>query len=223
MHANVERTSRTALCLLALAMLAACAAAPPQPAEDDGLVPVPTAMLDELFVDPNVPLSNYKRVMVDPVEISFKEGWRKDHPDISDHDLEQFSKQLSTMLHDTLVKEFARGGYTLVESPEHDVLRVRAKIEGADFPAPEMNTDKVVQAPSQGRMILRVQGFDGLSETLVARGRDEKEDPRSRVILRADRVSAQVWAQQVFDEWAQKLRSALDVAKVHAGARTPRQ
>jgi hypothetical protein len=206
-------------------MLAGCAAAlqRPEDVSDDGLVRVPTALLDELFVDPTVPLSNYKRVMIDPVEISFTDGWRKDHPELSDHDFEVFSKRLTTMLHDTLVKEFARGGYTLVESPEHDVLRVRASIEDAFFPAPEQSPDKTVQVLSQGRMTLRVQGYDGPSEALVARGRDGEVDPQRRVLERADRVSAQVWAQQVFDEWAQKLRSAMDVAKVHAGARTPNQ
>lgn len=222
MHASVERTSK-ALCLLVLAILAACASAPPPPAEDDGLVPVPTAMLDELFVDPNVPLSNYKHVMVDPIEISFKDGWRQQHPELSDHEYEVFTRQLTTMLHDTLVKEFARGGYTLVESPDHDVLRVHASIVDADFAAPEVGVDKSTVVYNQGGMTLRVQGFDAPSGALVARARDVDGDLDTRIAKRADRTAALVLAQQVCDRWAEKLRSALDVAKVHAGARTPRQ
>ena len=222
MHVNFAGTSK-ALCVLAFAMLAACATAPPQPVEDDGLVPVPTAMLDELFVDPAVPLSHYKHVMVDPVEISFKDGWRRQHPDLSDHEYEVFTKQLTTMLHDTLVKEFARGGYTLVESPDQDVLRVHASIVDADFVAPEVGVDKSTLAYNQGAMTLRVQGFDAPSGELVARARDVDGDQETRTAKRVSRTTSLVLAQQVFDRWAEKLRSALDVAKVHAGARTPRQ
>jgi hypothetical protein len=72
-------------------------------------------------------------------------------------------------------------------------------------------------------MTMRVQGFDGPSGSLVARGRDEEMDPEPRTFKRADRVSANILAQKIFDQWAQKLRSALDVAQIHAGARTPQQ
>ena len=219
----VARSTRTALCILAIVLLAACATAPPQPAEDDGLVPVPTAMLDELFVDPTVPLSNYKRVMIDPIEISFRDGWRQQHPDLSDHDFEVLTRQLTTMLHDTLVKEFARGGYTLVESPDHDVLRVHASIVGAEFAGPEVGVDKSTRTYNLGGMTLQVQGFDGPSGALVARARDVDGDQETRIFKLADRTSTLVLAQQVFDRWAEKLRSAMDVAKVHAGARTPQQ
>ncbi len=226
MHRNVGTTAKAALCVSWIwATLAGCATTPPHPQDvnDDGLVPVPTAMLDELFVAPDVPLSNYKRVMIDPIEVNFTDGWRKKHPDFNDHDYELFRARLAKMLHDTLVKEFARGGYALAESPDHDVLRVRASIQDADFAAPETGVDKTTGVYIEGKMTLRVQGFDGPSGTLVARGRDEEMDPEPRTFKRADRVSANVLAQKIFDQWAQKLRSALDVAQVHAGARTPNQ
>ena len=60
--------------LVIAACLAGCAQTPPLPAIDDGLLPVPNAMLDELFVAPNVSLANYKRVIVDPIEVDFKDG-----------------------------------------------------------------------------------------------------------------------------------------------------
>jgi len=214
-----------ALLLVIAATLAGCAQTPQRPdvANDDGLVPVPGAMLDELFVAPNVSLAHYKRVIVDPVEINFKDGWRKQHPDMSNHDFEVFRSRLAAMLHKTLVKEFARGGYVLAESPDQDVLRVKPGIVDADFAAPEVGDAKSTVVMDEGRMTLSLQGYDAPSGALVARARDEERDPKERQAKRADRISAYVLAQRIFDEWAAEVRSALDVAQVKAGARTPRQ
>jgi len=180
-------------------------------------------MLDELFVAPNVSLANYKRVIVDPIEVDFKDGWRQQHPDLSDHDYEVFRSRLAEMLHETLVKEFARGGYALAESPGLDVLRVHASIVDAEFAGPEVGVDRSTVVYDRGKMTLRVQGFDAPSGALVARASDRDGDQETRTAHLADRTWTMFMAQQVFDRWAEKLRSAMDVARVQAGARAPRQ
>src|SRR3954471_21836198 len=123
----------TSLTVLICASLLGCAAAKPEPDPDDGLVRVETSLLDELYVAPNVSLAHYQRVMLDPIDIEFKDGWRQGHPDLSDRDFEHFKSQLTSDLHDTLLAEFTRGGYTIAEAPAQDVLRVRAGIADADF------------------------------------------------------------------------------------------
>jgi hypothetical protein len=180
-------------------------------------------MLDELYVAPNVSLAHYQRVLLEPVEIQFKDGWRMNHPDMSDQEFEHFRTQLTTALHDTLVAELARGGYTIAEAPAQDVLRLRVGAEGVDFAAPETGVDKSTRVYKDGEMTLRAQGFDSPSGALIARTRDHEEDPENRSLRRADRVSAIHNAQLIFEKWAQELRSALDVAKVSAGARTLQQ
>src|SRR4051794_12063115 len=153
--------------LVCCALLLGCAAHPkPDEAADDGLVRVETAQLDELYVAPNVSLAHYRRVMLDPIDIEFKDGWRQDHPDLTDQDLEHFKSQLTSDLHDTLVAELARGGYTIAEAPAPDVLRVRAGIEDADFVGPEVNVDKSTAVYVDGKMTLRVQAFDAPSGAL---------------------------------------------------------
>jgi hypothetical protein len=215
---NHNATAAVLIC----ASLLGCAAAQPKPDEaaDDGLVRVETGLLDELYVAPNVSLAHYQRVMLDPIDIEFKDGWRQGHPDLSDRDFEHFKSQLTSDLHDTLLAEFARGGYTIAEAPAQDVLRVRAGIADADFAAPEVNVDKKTLVYLDGKMTLRVQGFDAPSGALIARAKDYEEDPETRSANRADRVSALHNAHMIFEKWAQELRSALDVAKVRAGARS---
>jgi hypothetical protein len=208
----------------ACAAITACSNHPveTQP-EDDGLVRVETAMLDELYVAPNVPLANYQRVMLDPIEIDFKDGWRSQHPDMDDREFEVFRTRLADMLHEMLVKELAAGGYQLAEAPDKDVLRLSAVISDVQFAAPEAGADKTTSAYIDGKMTLNVRGFDAPSGALVARAKDYEEDPEVRILQRADRVSAMHNAQMMFEKWAQEVRSALDVAKVRAGARTPRK
>src|SRR4051812_31601550 len=208
--------------LVCCALLPGCATHPkPDEVADDGLVRVETTMLDELYVAPSVSLAHYQRVMLDPIDIEFKDDWRLKHPDLSDRDFEHFKSQLTSDLHDTLVAELARGGYTIAEAPAQDVLRVRAGIADADFAAPEVNMDKKTAVYVDGKMTLRVQGFDAPSGALVARAKDFEEDPETRSLQRADRVTALHTAHRIFEKWAQELRSALDVARVSASARKP--
>jgi hypothetical protein len=210
----------SALCVL----LSGCTATPP-PADvsEDGLRRVEISLFDELYVAPGVSLANYKRVMIDPVEITFKKDWRKRHPDLSDRDFEVFRGELARLLHEKLVTELARGGYTIAESPDKDVIRLRPSIEKADFAGPEPAGEKKTLTYVDGEMTLLVQGFDGPSGALIARAKDFEEDPETRILERADRITAYYNAQKIFKEWAEALRSAMDVAKVRAGARTPNQ
>jgi uncharacterized protein DUF3313 len=212
-----------AMLFIVNAVLCGCASAPDQPQvpADDGLVRVENALLDELYVAPGVSLAHYQRVMVDPVEATFRDGWKARHPDMSSRDIELLGTQLAQRLRDTLVNELARGGYLLAEAPAPDVLRLRASIEDIDFPGPEMGSDISTHAYYDGYMTLRVLGFDAASGALVARARDHEEDMGTGRLERADRVRTMVNAQKMFDDWARELRSALDVAKVRAGARTP--
>jgi len=206
------------------AALAGCASTPPKAeVSDDGLQRVEISLFDELYVAPGVSLANYQRVMIDPIEITFKKDWRKKHPDLSNRDFEVFRSELARLLHEKLVTELAHGGYTIAESPDKDVIRLRASIESADFAGPEPAGEKKTLAFTDGEMTLRVLGFDGPSGALVARVKDYEEDNETRILERADRITAYHNAQKIFKEWAEALRSAIDVAKVRAGARTPNQ
>jgi Protein of unknown function (DUF3313) len=217
---GMKRFACIAIAWGVVAAFAGCAIhLPEEPANDDGLVLVEKSLLDELYVAPGAPLAHYQRVMIDPIEITFKEDWRKNHPDLSDKDFEALRTRLTTMLQEILVEEFGRGGYTLAEAPATDVLRVRASLVDVDLTSPETNLDKHTLARSDGEMTLRVEAFDAPSGALVARARDYEKDPESQRFERVDRISTSVAARRIFEKWAEALRSALDVAHVSANAR----
>src|SRR5688572_26565135 len=225
MRENFQRIVAAAILASTLCLTLGCAAAPTNPDDlaDDGLQRIETALLDELYVAPNVSLANYQRVMLDPIEVNFKDGWRMQHPDLGDKEFELLRTRLAALLQEMLVAELARGGYMLAEAPAPNVIRLRASIVDADFAAPEAGVDRSTMVYTDGKMTLRVQGFDSPSGALVARAKDHEEDPETRSLQRADRVSTFVNAKRIFEKWAQELRSALDAAKVSAGARKPQQ
>jgi len=217
--------ARIPLATLVCTTLLACASLQPKPDEaaDDGLVRVDSALLDELYVAPDVSLAHYQRVMLDPIAVEFKKGWRQQHADMTDRELEHFTTQLTTLFHDILVAELARGGYSIAEAPATDVLHLRIALEDVDFAAPETAADKSTVVYKNSEMTLRAQGFDSASGALVARARDNELDPDLRSAKYADRLRALRDAKLIFEKWAQELRSALDVAKVSAGARKLQQ
>jgi hypothetical protein len=212
-----------AACLGALLMNTAIGAAKPDEVVDDGLVRVEHSLLEELYISPNAPLSHYKRVSIDPIEVTFRKGWRKEHPDVSDQEFAEFCDGLAQSLRDALVAELARGGYTLTDAADPDVLRVQASIEKVQFTAIEKGDDKTIAAyDDQIRMMLRVRAFDAPSSVLVARAKDYVMAPRQG-LQSAGVVRANLISRRIFEKWAVEFRSALDVAKLSTGEAQARE
>ena len=209
-------------CLGALLVGSAIQAAKPEEVVDDGLVRVEHSLLDELYVSPNAPLSHYSRVSIDPVEVSFKNGWRKEHPEMGDNEFNALCDGLAQALREALVAELARGGYALTDTPGSDVLRIHASIEKANFASAAKGEDMRTFSQVTGSMTLRIHAFDAPSSILVARAKDFEVTPRTDAFERADIVSTNVKARRIFEKWAEEFRSALDVAHANPGVPLPR-
>jgi hypothetical protein len=222
------RVARIAAACLAAVLVgssiqAAKPEAKPEEVVDDGLVRVEHSLLEELYVSPNAPLSHYKRVSIDPIEVSFRKGWRKEHPEVSDQLFADFCDGLAQTLREVLVAELARGGYTLTDSTDPDVLRVHASIEKVEFTAIEKGEDRTMASyDDRTKMMLRVQAFDAPSSVLVARAKDYVMAPRQG-LQSASVVRANVVSRRIFEKWAVEFRSALDVAKLSTGEAQARE
>jgi len=204
-------------------MCSTASAAKPEEVVDDGLVRVEHSLLEELYVSPNAPLSHYKRVSIDPVEVTFRKGWRKEHPDISDQQFAELCDSLAQSLREALVDELARGGYALADKPAPDVLRVHASIDKVEFASAEKGEDKKTEAyADNSRMMLRVQAFDSPSSVLVARAKDYVMAPRNGLET-ANIVAVNKISHRIFEKWAVEFRSALDVAKLSTGEAQARE
>src|SRR6185295_17561303 len=122
-------------------VLTACVIAPgPAPSTPDGLVQVKSSKVDSLYVAPGLSLARYRRVLIDSVDVAFKQDWQARHPEVSADDVALIRHGAASLFRAEFTRELEKGGYTVVESPGPDVLRVTASVVDLDI-VPGSNPD----------------------------------------------------------------------------------
>lgn len=212
-----------ALVLLAVSLAATVEAKEPATTEGvvrDGLQKVERRGLDEVYVRPGASLAGYRRVMLDPVEVSFDKNWDpRSKYRLDTADPQAIRVDLAKNAREVFRAELEKGGYTLVDTPGTDVLRVRASIVDLYINAPETNTPGIVHTYvlESGEMTLLADLFDSNTNTLLVHVRDRDRGRRNPTFEIANRVTNTADARRVLSEWARQLRSALDSAKAGEG------
>lgn len=212
-------TIRPMSAALALVLLASCATQS-VPESWDGLERVERRGLDQVFVRPGTDLSQYDKVMLDPVEVSFDRSWdpRGSRIGLETADPQAIRKGLASLAREVFREELeAAGGYELVEEPGPDVLRVRAQIvdlyiNAPDIPRASATRTYVVNA---GRMTLVAELYDSQTNALIARVVDRERGREYGIneLQIANAVTNTAEARRVLREWADILRNALDRAR----------
>lgn len=155
-------------------------AAPP-PANWDGLVQVPSKRLKYVYLQPGADFSGYRSVMLDPTEVAFQKNWQKDYNRsvrdmsgrVSDRDVEQAVREGVTGASDIFAKAWQQGGYTVVNAPGPDVLRVRTAIMNIEVRAPDVRISRShVATEDAGQAMLVVEVRDSETNALLGRAVD---------------------------------------------------
>lgn len=202
--------------LLALSVPAVSASKEATPDTWEGLKHVKRPGLDTVYVREGVDLSKYKRVALDPVEVSFDKNWdpRRGPGAFDKADPEAIRKNLAKLARDVFKRELEKkGGYPLVEESGEDVLRVRAQIVDLYINGPETdNPSTRTYVIDAGEMTLVAELFDSQTNALLARVVDRKRglDRGLNELQIANRVTNTAEADRIITAWAQRLRSALD-------------
>ena len=139
---------------------------------DDGLVRVPSTPKAGVFRLPVATFNHYQRVLFDPVKVAFKEGWEKNHREMTARDIEGLRADLARTYRGELRKELVdRGGFQVAKEPGPDVLRVAASIVDTDVIAPKASTELAQKTfvSSAGSMRTIVELHDSASGVLIAR------------------------------------------------------
>lgn len=187
---------------------------------EGGLVKKSVAGIDTAYVRPGATLAEYKKVLLKPVEVSFRRGWLQQplpgskFP-ISPSDAQKIRDKLAKLMHEEFRKELAAGGYELSDAPGDDVLQVDAAIVNLYIVAPAAAKSPTTRtfSVSAGEMSLVAILSDSMTGDALARVFDyasAHEDARSRLITSVDNEAE---ARGIVKEWAKILRGSLDAAR----------
>jgi hypothetical protein len=226
---NVQRALKWTLVIMAaavtLGVAGVAAAKEPTPESWDGMPRVKRPGLDAVFVRPGASLAKYKKVMLDPVEVSFDKNWDANRRQTGSNiyggegrvDAEAIRVDLGKLARKVTERELGRkGGYPLVDAVGDDVLRVHARIVDLYINAPDTMTPGVRNfVVNAGEMTLVADLYDSQTNTLIGhvidRARGQENGPYDFQV--ANRVTNTAEADRIISMWAIRLRKALENAR----------
>ncbi len=212
-----------ALAALAAAGSAGSASAPADPAgaATDGLVAAPAPGLDLFRVRPDLDLSGYRSVIVDPARAALRRNWLKDINDsrsparwLSSDDAAEITDEAAASLRTATETAFRERGYAIAAVPGEGVLRLSPGITDLDVYAPDVPTPGMQRYYERdaGQATLHLEARDAVTGTLVARITDSGTASEVRLNNRATSVSNRFWFDALFRQWATRCAGALGTA-----------
>ena len=215
----------TAVLLIAASLLQLARADSP-PKEWDGLELRKSKNVQRLYVRPEATLAGYKRVRLEPLQVSFAKDWDPNRGKSGSYRLDQEDfDRIKKGLADEFVKvcdqELAKGGYTLTAESSEDVLDVTPMIVDLFIAAPDnMTAGRVTNYTADpGRMALVAELRDSQTGQIIARVVDRRVARSTGTFQVANSVTNMSAARQIIARWASALRGALDAANAAANAK----
>lgn len=190
---------------------------PPAPADAEGLQRTPSSRVDEFYLRPGASFTNYRKVMLAPVEVSFSRLWEREHRKVDAAESAKLRAQLAGLAAEEFARQLQRGegGYEVVKAPGPDVLEVRAQIVSLDIRAPEIADAAVrrsyVLSAGEGTLVAELR--DSQTGTLLARVIDRREMREYPEFQLANSVTNTAEARDLVGLWSRMLRRYLDAAR----------
>ena len=208
------------VCSAALLALAAPLVAVAQaPQEWDGLQQRPSKSVKFLYVRPDASLEGYKRVRLEPLQVSFDKNWDPNRSRVGTNrltsaDFDRIKKTLADAFAKTSAQELAKGGYEVVSESGPDVLDVTPSVVDLYITAPDKPTAgrSTTYTADPGRMTLVAELRDSETGTILARAVDPQSARSSGTFQMSSSVANLGAANQIIARWAAALRNALDAA-----------
>ena len=186
----------------------------------DGLVPVKVKGLDVAFQRPGADLSQYKRVLLKPVEVSLRRDWARsgasDRIRPRPEDVELIRNRVSTYVREEFEKELAADGIEQAQAPAEDVLEIVVSVKDLFAVAPDLQRvgQSEVYAVSAGEMTLVGELRDSVTGEAEFRFYDnEQGDQRTSRPRRIYWNENESEARRIARDWAPLMRKAVQAAR----------
>jgi len=231
---SIRRRSSLVLAAgLALALVAAfpgsmtaIALAGDPPAEWDGLVRTKHAQLDNFYVRPGATLSGYKRIRLDPAEVSFAKNWkpnetRRDPANrLSDKDIERIRSTVASEFDQVFREALTKAGYMLTDEDGEDVLRATPMIINLYIAAPDKMSPgrSTTYVSSTGQLTLVLALSDSVTGEHLVRAVDTHRGRDTGRFNVATSVNNMATARDAFHKWSEILITGLKEANSKASS-----
>lgn len=186
-------------------------------ATTDGLVAVSSRNLDLLYLRPDMTLSAYRKVMIDPVRVGFHRDWLKygytgqaTRP-VGAGNASRIADEIASDAQATLAEAFRSRGYEIVGAPGPDVLRLSPTVADLYVNAPERlspwREKAFTREAGQATLLLDVR--DSVSGTVLGRVAHRGTADQMGRFARASDVSNRFWFEALIRRWAVSCASEL--------------
>ncbi|MFN5012016.1 MAG: DUF3313 family protein [Gammaproteobacteria bacterium] len=203
----------------------------------DGLQKIKVKGIDLAYTRPGTSLAGYNKIIIDPVEVSFRKDWDPSRTGsrmkVTAKEREDIRSGVAQIVQEEFAKELGKGGaYQVVTEAGPDVLRLRANIADLYVNAPDTMTPGRTQTYtlSAGEMTLVAELVDSESGQAIARVVDRRESQGTGMMTLTNSVVNRQEASIIASAWARILRKRLDAAHgigrkygPHAGRGTGRR
>ena len=206
--------------VLGISLAAPAGAAPPR---DDGLVPLASRTLDEVYVRPDTNFQSYRKVIVEPGAVAFREGWLKSingtrGPSrwILAQDAQNITDAAAVSLTSVVTESFRSRGYEVVTAPAPGVLRVTPRVTDLFIYAPDVASayQQALFNIDAGEATLTMDIRDAATGVLLGQvvDRGTAHELSSR-INRAFNVTNAFWFDALFRKWTDSTIASLETAQ----------
>jgi hypothetical protein len=206
--------------LVALALLFA---APASLAQDswEGLQRVPSKQFDEMWLMAGADFAAYRRVFLDPIEVSFKKSWERSvnrsgppsaRPRVTAEEADRIREWMAEDFEAVLRKELTDAGYTLTAEPGPDVLRLTPVLINVQVNAPDATgraSRMDVYMFQAGEATLALETRDSELGTLLARVVDRRRTDEYRWLQWSTEVTNRAEFREVFQRWSRTMVEGL--------------
>lgn len=197
--------------IVAAAPLAGAAIAARAPATWDGLTRVSSKRFDYVYMLPGADFRSYTKVMLDPTEVALQKNWLRDYNSqqrdpmarLSESDVQRSLSDVREEFEQVFRKAITQSGYTIVDAPGADVLRVGTAVVNLSVAAPDVMTPGRSRTFAQeaGGASLIIEVRDSTTNALLGRAVDNKVVGYGAP-YRRDSVTNRSDFERAFSSWA---------------------
>ena len=212
------------LAALMLAVTCGAAVADDMPESWDGLVQVKPKRMDAAYLMPGADFRPFTKLMIDPAEVAFAKNWLRSQNDsrnlsrqVTQEDADKILAAARSNFDEVFIETLTKAGYTIVQAPGPDVMRLSTAVLNLYVTAPDVPTAgrSVTYTTEAGEATLVIEVRDSTTNLLLGRVLDRRETQRSTMQMTTS-VTNRAEFRALFRAWADIVVKGLGELKDHS-------